>query len=293
MAAYLTEELDLAVEYVPVSDNAASVSLFGTGDLDLVFYGGLARVQARLRTEGASVLAQRDIDERFRSVFIAHRDAGMEPIEDVTGLSGLEGSRLTFGNESSSVSAQAARARRRTARGHRDRRYRYRMDVTSASGTFLHELSAVERAQPQGLVTGVTMADETARVQCMTGPPATIPLTAGRTRIAQLLARLAGPVTPPVTEDPETYPEAPDPQQLWSELLDDLGAYLPDLSHADPALRLVAVHREGLIARIQVTNGVRDLTYEVRLDSHQMPAAVTVDIARIFPSAPDPKPKPR
>lgn len=101
MAVYLAEELDVAVDYVPVSDYAASVSLFGTGDLDLVFYGGLTGVQARLRTEGASVLAQRDIDERFRSVFIAHRDAGLEPIDDLAGLSGLEGSRFTFGSESS------------------------------------------------------------------------------------------------------------------------------------------------------------------------------------------------
>ncbi|MEX5303932.1 putative selenate ABC transporter substrate-binding protein [Kocuria sabuli] len=101
MAAYLAEELDVEVEYVPVSDYAASVSLFGTGDLDLVFYGGLTGVQARLRTEGASVLAQRDIDERFRSVFIAHRDAGLEPIDDVAGLSELAGTRFTFGSESS------------------------------------------------------------------------------------------------------------------------------------------------------------------------------------------------
>lgn len=101
MAAYLAEELDVEVEYVPVSDYAASVSLFGTGDLDLVFYGGLTGVQARLRTEGANVLAQRDIDERFRSVFVAHRDAGLEPIDDVAGLSGLAGTRFTFGSESS------------------------------------------------------------------------------------------------------------------------------------------------------------------------------------------------
>ncbi|WP_203225595.1 putative selenate ABC transporter substrate-binding protein [Kocuria sp. SM24M-10] len=101
MAAYLADELDVAVEYVPVSDYAASVSLFGTGDLDVVFYGGLTGVQARLRTEGAAVLAQRDIDERFRSVVIAHRDAGLEPVEDVAGLAELAGSRFTFGSESS------------------------------------------------------------------------------------------------------------------------------------------------------------------------------------------------
>lgn len=101
LAAYLVEELDVEVEYVPVSDYAASVNLFGTGDLDLVFYGGLTGVQARLRTEDAQVLAQRDIDEHFRSVFIAHADSGLEPVEDVAGLSGLAGTRFTFGSESS------------------------------------------------------------------------------------------------------------------------------------------------------------------------------------------------
>lgn len=101
MAAYLAEELGVDVEYVPVSDYAASVSLFGTGDLDLVFYGGLTGVQARLRTEGANVLAQRDIDEHFRSVFIAHNDSGLDPIEDVAGLAALADTRFTFGSESS------------------------------------------------------------------------------------------------------------------------------------------------------------------------------------------------
>lgn len=101
MAAYLAGELDVEVEYVPVSDYAASVSLFDTGDLDLVFYGGLTGVQARLRTEGATVLAQRDIDEHFRSVFIAHSDAGLDPVEHVEGLSTLADTRFTFGSESS------------------------------------------------------------------------------------------------------------------------------------------------------------------------------------------------
>lgn len=101
MAEYLAEELDVEVEYVPVTDYAASVSLFDTGDLDLVFYGGLTGVQARLRTEGASVLAQRDIDENFRSVFIANTGTDLEPVTDVEGLSALADTRFTFGSESS------------------------------------------------------------------------------------------------------------------------------------------------------------------------------------------------
>ncbi|WP_101525694.1 putative selenate ABC transporter substrate-binding protein [Nocardioides houyundeii] len=101
LADYLANELDVEVQYAPVTDYAASVSLFRAGDLDLVFYGGLTGVQARLQTPGAVLLGQRDIDAEFRSVFIAGRDAGIEPLDDVQGLSALKGSRFTFGSESS------------------------------------------------------------------------------------------------------------------------------------------------------------------------------------------------
>jgi phosphonate transport system substrate-binding protein len=94
-------ELDVEVEYVPVVDYAAAVNLFRVGDLDLVWFGGLTGVQARLQTPGAMVIAQRDIDEDFRSVFIANSDAGLEAFDDVGGLSALAGRRLTFGSETS------------------------------------------------------------------------------------------------------------------------------------------------------------------------------------------------
>lgn len=101
LAEYLAQRLDVGVEYVPVTDYAASVSLFRAGDLDMVFYGGLTGVQARLQTPGATLLAQRDIDEKFRSVFIANADAGIDTVTDTAGLRTLEGTRFTFGSESS------------------------------------------------------------------------------------------------------------------------------------------------------------------------------------------------
>jgi phosphonate transport system substrate-binding protein len=101
LASYLSDELDVEVEYVPVTDYTASVNLFRAGDLDMVFYGGLTGVQARLQTEGATLLAQRDVDAEFRSVFIAGADTGIDPVEDVSGLSAFEGRRFTFGSESS------------------------------------------------------------------------------------------------------------------------------------------------------------------------------------------------
>jgi len=101
MAAYLSGKLGVKVEFVPVTDYAASVSLFKTGDLDMVFFGGLTGVQARLQTPGAILIAQRDIDDAFRSVFIANVGASIPPISEVMQLTALKGKRFTFGSESS------------------------------------------------------------------------------------------------------------------------------------------------------------------------------------------------
>ncbi|MPZ68164.1 MAG: putative selenate ABC transporter substrate-binding protein [Actinobacteria bacterium] len=101
VAEYLSESIGVPVEYLPVTDYTASVSLFGLGDLDLVWYGGLTGVQARLQVDNAKAIVQRDIDEAFHSVFIANTSAGLAPFDDALGLSDLEGTRFTFGSESS------------------------------------------------------------------------------------------------------------------------------------------------------------------------------------------------
>ena len=62
LSSELSEKLDVPVRYAPVSNYAAAVSAFRTGSLDLVWFGGLTGVQARLQTPGYRVLAQRDID---------------------------------------------------------------------------------------------------------------------------------------------------------------------------------------------------------------------------------------
>ena len=80
LADELSQSLNVPVRYVPVSNYPAAVSAFRTGSLDLVWFGGLTGVQARLQTPGARVLAQRDIDARFTSVFIANGSSGLRPI---------------------------------------------------------------------------------------------------------------------------------------------------------------------------------------------------------------------
>lgn len=101
LSEYLNEELGVPVEYIPVTDYAASVTAFRVGDLDMVWFGGLTGVQARLQVDDAQAILQRDGDDQFHSVFIANADSGLEPIDDISDLSQLEGHRFTFGSESS------------------------------------------------------------------------------------------------------------------------------------------------------------------------------------------------
>ena len=101
VANELSKQLGVPVKYVPVTDYAAAVSAFRTGNLDLVWFGGLTGVQARLQKPGARVLAQRDIDASFHSIFIANTRSGLASTNNVKGLSQLKGKRFTFGSESS------------------------------------------------------------------------------------------------------------------------------------------------------------------------------------------------
>lgn len=101
LAAYLEKELSVPVEYKPVTDYAAAVTAFKVGDLDLVWFGGLTGVQARLQVDGAEAIAQRDVDEKFHSVFVANKKSKLTAFKDTTDLQQLKGHTFTFGSESS------------------------------------------------------------------------------------------------------------------------------------------------------------------------------------------------
>jgi phosphonate transport system substrate-binding protein len=98
VADAMAAALDLDVVYSPVTDYAAAVSLFRTGDLDLVWFGGLTGVQARLQAPGAHPVAQRDIDADFHSVFVVDASTGLPASDDLRPLAGL---RFTYGSETS------------------------------------------------------------------------------------------------------------------------------------------------------------------------------------------------
>ena len=101
LSSELSDQLNVEVKYIPVTNYASAVTAFRTGNLDLVWFGGLTGVQARLQTKGSKVLVQRDIDEKFHTLFIANKNTLIQRINNINGLKSLKGKRFTFGSESS------------------------------------------------------------------------------------------------------------------------------------------------------------------------------------------------
>ena len=97
----LSRKLGIEVKYLPVTNYIAAVTGFRTKDLDLVWFGGLTGVQARLQTPNSIVLAQRDIDKEFKSVFIINKKLEIDSISNKNGLKKLKNLRFTFGSENS------------------------------------------------------------------------------------------------------------------------------------------------------------------------------------------------
>jgi phosphonate transport system substrate-binding protein len=95
LTSYLSEELDVEVEYVQTVDYTATVIGFRQGEIQLAWFGGLTGVQARLALPGSVAIAQRPRDANFHSKFIVQADLPAQTLEDLKGLT------FTFGSESS------------------------------------------------------------------------------------------------------------------------------------------------------------------------------------------------
>ena len=98
-ADYLSGKLNVKVQYVSSVDYAAVVTAFGHGELQLAFFGGLTGVQARLRSPGARVIAQREQDAQFHSKFIVRAGLPVDSMENLKEQAA--GLTFTFGSESS------------------------------------------------------------------------------------------------------------------------------------------------------------------------------------------------
>jgi phosphonate transport system substrate-binding protein len=92
---YLEGKLGMKVEWTPVTDYAASVEALVNKKVDMAWFGGFTFVQAHHRSGGKVIpIAQREEDEKFRSVFIT-TDASVQKLAD------LKGKDVSFGSQSS------------------------------------------------------------------------------------------------------------------------------------------------------------------------------------------------
>jgi phosphonate transport system substrate-binding protein len=94
LGAYLEQQLDMQVEFVPVSDYAAVVEALAADRIDMAWLGGFTFVQARLKTGNAIPLVQRAEDEQFTSKIIS-ADPAVHSLQD------LKGKTFAFGSVSS------------------------------------------------------------------------------------------------------------------------------------------------------------------------------------------------
>jgi len=95
LGKYLEAKTGVKVEFVPVSDYAATVEGLAAKKLDMVWYGGFTFVQAAQRTNKTAIpLVQRAEDAEFKSVFITTNPA-------IRTLADLKDKTFTFGSASS------------------------------------------------------------------------------------------------------------------------------------------------------------------------------------------------
>ncbi|NEX64070.1 putative selenate ABC transporter substrate-binding protein [Noviherbaspirillum galbum] len=95
LGSYLEQKTGMKVEFIPVTDYAASVEGLLNNKLDMVWFGGFTFVQAKVRSQGKVIpIVQREEDEHFKSVFIT-TDKSINKLED------LKGKTFAFGSESS------------------------------------------------------------------------------------------------------------------------------------------------------------------------------------------------
>ncbi|KFX70032.1 phosphonate ABC transporter substrate-binding protein [Pseudomonas taeanensis MS-3] len=94
LGAYLEQQLDMKVEFIPVADYAAVVEAIAADRIDLAWLGGFTFVQTRLKTGNAIPLVQRAEDATFTSKIIS-ADPSVHSLQD------LKGKTFAFGSVSS------------------------------------------------------------------------------------------------------------------------------------------------------------------------------------------------
>ena len=78
VAVYLSKELGVDVEYIPVKSYAAAVTAFRNDQVQLAWFGGLSGVRARSLVDRSEAIAQGFEDPFFETYFIAHASTGLK-----------------------------------------------------------------------------------------------------------------------------------------------------------------------------------------------------------------------
>ncbi len=99
VAEYLSEQLDMDVQYIPVKSYAAAITAFRNNQVQLAWFGGLSGVRARQLVPGSMAIAQGYEDQFFKTYFIAHHSTGLAMSEEFP--TDMSGRTFTFGSKGS------------------------------------------------------------------------------------------------------------------------------------------------------------------------------------------------
>jgi len=99
VAIYLSKELGVDVNYIPVKSYSAAVAAFRNNQVQLAWFGGLSGVQARRLVPGSEAIAQGFEDQSFKSYIIANTATGLKAAEQLP--ASLADKTMTFGSKGS------------------------------------------------------------------------------------------------------------------------------------------------------------------------------------------------
>lgn len=99
VATYLSGQLKVNVNYIPVKSYSASVTAFKNNQVQLAWFGGLSGVKARRAVPGSKAIAQGVEDQAFVTYFIANTRTNLTYSDNFP--EGLKGKTFTFGSKGS------------------------------------------------------------------------------------------------------------------------------------------------------------------------------------------------
>ena len=99
VAEYLSKQLGVPVQYIPLKSYPASVTAFKNDQIQLAWFGGLTGVQAQRAVPDSRAIAQGEEDKTFVSYFIANASSGLKAADALP--ASIAGKTFTFGAKTS------------------------------------------------------------------------------------------------------------------------------------------------------------------------------------------------